>query len=1188
MRNYCMKCMNPIDEGEVCPKCGKIENVQMDPHFLAEGTILNGRYLVGRPIGQGGFGITYIGRDLKLDMKIAIKEYYPNGYAYRNMSVSPDVTISNTSQRGLIEAGKEKFLREARVVAQFHEEPGIVDVRDFFEANETAYIVMEYLEGQDLRSYIEKNTIDAKTLIQRLKPVIIAMDKIHKKGIIHRDISPDNIMMLKNGMFKLMDFGAARLVDYSDQKSVSVVLKAGYAPEEQYRSKGKQGPWTDIYALCATMYKCITGITLDDSLERGYEDGTKWPSELGIEIPERIEQVMKKGLAVKQKDRYQSVGELAEALYGSSEADNNSLTDIYSNLDSTTIDKDAQTIEVGHRAKKETTAQKLEPDGKIKFVGGNGGTDGTTGTGKNTALETGKKKNMKFAGIAGVVGLCLLLIIGAAALISKGKNKIAYDPETMYHITLTANEKMSVKEFQEATEILKGRLDVFAGKNEYGMEVKEDKIQLYIKKEAFGDNDIEYVLKAYLSRAMNLYLFDEDLGAISLPRSAIKEITIKEGTVKGVDPKEYDITTDTYKYIEIQLTDEFVEEKKDYMVDWDDEIRIGLDMEESSAYYYMPCEITEDRKIIKMFNDDFDGNYFELLKFNFTNQPYSNNLLFEIDLNNMIEWETVEEGQKGSNQCNFGDIKEDSVTILYEQLYEEISDGEWLDIKQAFRKRLDALEQPYALGTYEKKDASNEKIQKYFVVQTTLGHMGRPIMDLLVERYPVELQSGLCSEGIYSFDKLEFEENNNTLTLQLSKYSKDDITDITKIAIESGNGKVSLSVNNIPLISSNVDKVIEDGKITFTDVIFPNEQKINKENAWIARLIEAAGNTEDLMASSFYYDSHFFNAADDDKILDDKSFGYSISAQCDPIKERIQKACPDAKVIDSGYDINVFLDMNVDETLPEEAFKMTEKLYTESEFENSIFNSIGFYLIDEEDDERARIFLKKSYARMDDENGYVSMYGAFQGGRLDKYRDKFEEIITTNEFVARYSGKDDSRWMDTWLLGYTSVDADAKDVNLHVGDSPITRFHISAKVGDETEPISFDVSNHEMKKYKFMSYDWFFDIKDDGNGKATLYMKEEGTGELILHIYTKDYGTLREIMAVSAYTPVENREVTVKNDGSIYRCAQQETDTENSDIKETISAGETVTICGTCKDFYYIRTKDNVSGYIPKDEVNED
>ena len=314
--SYCNYCMAHLNDGETnCHRCGKAQNYIAPLHQLAPGTVLCDRYYIGSALGEGGFGITYIGRDLKLDMKVAIKEYFPSGFVNRSNSSSQTVSCSVQGDRKeYFEQGRDRFLREARTLARFSGTDGIVDVRDFFEENNTAYIVMEYLDGETLKENLVKNGVmAADDVIAMLMPVFKALKKIHAKDLIHRDISPDNIMLVEDKI-KLLDFGSARNVTAAANKSLSVLLKPGYAPEEQYRSKGVQGPWTDIYALCATIYKCITGRTPEDSTDRLFEDSLKMPSEYGIAIDRETEAVIMKGLAVRAADRYQNIDEFLSAL----------------------------------------------------------------------------------------------------------------------------------------------------------------------------------------------------------------------------------------------------------------------------------------------------------------------------------------------------------------------------------------------------------------------------------------------------------------------------------------------------------------------------------------------------------------------------------------------------------------------------------------------------------------------------------------------------------------------------------------------------------------------------------------------------------------------------------------------------------------------------------------------------------
>ena len=286
-------------------------------YCLRKGTRLIGRYTIEGVLGQGGFGITYLGMDELHKKKVAIKEFFPQGIVTRNIEYEDTVTVTLVGEKENYDKGKERFLKEAQTMAMFSKDKGIVKALDFFEINNTAYIVMEYLEGVTLKQYLRENKrIDAEDLVELLVPLIEALDEIHSQGLIHRDISPDNIMVLPDGRIKLMDFGAAR--DYTEfgEKSLSIVLKPGYAPPEQYQTHGVQGPWTDIYALCATMYKCITGENPPDAIDRLVVDHLKKISTFGITVSPQIEEAIIKGMSVAAKDRYQNVGDFCEDLYG--------------------------------------------------------------------------------------------------------------------------------------------------------------------------------------------------------------------------------------------------------------------------------------------------------------------------------------------------------------------------------------------------------------------------------------------------------------------------------------------------------------------------------------------------------------------------------------------------------------------------------------------------------------------------------------------------------------------------------------------------------------------------------------------------------------------------------------------------------------------------------------------------------
>ncbi len=316
LSNPSIKCDDTVkDKQELKEKPTNLNNHNLDnlnSYYLPEGIMLGSRYIINKVIGEGGFGITYRGHDTRLNIPVAIKEYYPKGFVQRSVSHSLAVSITAGEEGNIYAKGKFRFLNEAQIIAKFISEPGIVKVTDYFEENGTAYIIMEYLNGITMKDYLKKvGRFSSNQIFSLMMPLMKSLDLVHKSGLIHRDISPDNIMLMPNGRLKLLDFGASKDYSMAGQKSMTIILKRGYAPEEQYRSRGFQGPWTDVYALCATIYTCITGIVPDESIQRRAQDNMRWPSELGIEILPIQEQALKKGMSVFAKERFQSMKELA-------------------------------------------------------------------------------------------------------------------------------------------------------------------------------------------------------------------------------------------------------------------------------------------------------------------------------------------------------------------------------------------------------------------------------------------------------------------------------------------------------------------------------------------------------------------------------------------------------------------------------------------------------------------------------------------------------------------------------------------------------------------------------------------------------------------------------------------------------------------------------------------------------------
>ena len=320
----CMNCMQEYDsQYDMCPYCGcEREPKPRELYFLVPGTVLGsgGRYEVGVSVGDGGFGITYRAWDRTLAKTVAIKEHYPAGLVNR-VPGEKDVIVYSGRREREYRIGKQRFLEEAQNMARYNTHDNIVNVYDFFEENHTAYIVMEFLEGINYREYLEEKAdrgeeVPVRESLEVMHSVLTALSEVHKSDILHRDISPDNIFLCRDGRIKLIDFGAARFSAKDETVNVTVILKPGYAPPEQYQSKGRQGPWIDIYAAGATLYRAVTGQAPEESVNRTEEDGLVPPKILRPDISRGLNNAILRAMALQPELRFQSAEEFREALSG--------------------------------------------------------------------------------------------------------------------------------------------------------------------------------------------------------------------------------------------------------------------------------------------------------------------------------------------------------------------------------------------------------------------------------------------------------------------------------------------------------------------------------------------------------------------------------------------------------------------------------------------------------------------------------------------------------------------------------------------------------------------------------------------------------------------------------------------------------------------------------------------------------
>lgn len=314
----CPGCMQHLkDSNTTCPHCGYPEKHLTVKDSLPVFSILAGKYLLGAPLGKGGFGITYIAMHLPDEKIVAIKEFFPANLAVRDTD-NETVVPADDTKAVYYRTGMKSFSEEGRILYLLSDIEHIVHVTEQIQANNTTYLVMEYVPGISLKKYMkqQQKLFSEQEMLTLMQPILLALQTMHQKGILHRDISPENLMLSPDNTLTLIDFGAARTFSRSDDDNLTVILKRGYAPEEQYHSNSRQGPWTDLYAVCAVMYQMLTGILPQEASARAEEDHLTPISRIeGLSLSPSTCAALEKGLQMDPMERYPDIGALMKVLY---------------------------------------------------------------------------------------------------------------------------------------------------------------------------------------------------------------------------------------------------------------------------------------------------------------------------------------------------------------------------------------------------------------------------------------------------------------------------------------------------------------------------------------------------------------------------------------------------------------------------------------------------------------------------------------------------------------------------------------------------------------------------------------------------------------------------------------------------------------------------------------------------------
>lgn len=924
-----------------------------EKHQLPPGTLLDNRYLIQNVLGEGGFGITYEGINRRINVKVAIKEFYWKDYVIRNIEDSQEVRVISEDNIEMIEKAKEKFMKEARVIGDFIDESSIVDVTDYFEANNTAYIVMNYLDGITLKNYLKnKGPFAAEDIFRKMLPLMEGLGKVHKCGIIHRDISPDNIMMTLGGTLKLIDFGAAR--DYSAvrDKSYSVIVKGGYAPVEQYNSNSVQGPWTDIYALCSTLYECITNHMPDDALQRVFYDELKKPSEFNIKIDRELEKVLWKGLSVAPEERYQSMEEMLEDL---------------------------------HKILKNNTDEK-------------------------------KKSRWKLPAIisAALIGVCTMIIAGytyADTHIASFKFR-GVQTET---VILSPDENMSAKEFREAKEIIENRLTELAGDNNFLLKEDENSnLTIITPLDIYHDWDITTTIKSFISRPARLFVYGNDTNIIEITPEDFINIEEKYGRADGIIPSEWDLPeNEDYTYYELKLTDEKIDKLQNLMSDTN-KITFYQDIDtfHSTNAFSITAYYQKDSDAFAFIAED--ENLVDTLQYNLSHEKFS--YAFGVQSQIPAQWENASQSiMAGTYQVNEESISDPALYIKYSpsSFSSNISKGQWYNVIADIKTRMDTLEIPYAFGIAHNNDYSfvikinieNASFETLYI----LGKDYLQITDTWENYYPSiqNLSIETTDDGNFCLKA----------SMYASEYSINQLKEGSQISLDKGTPELYLKIDSCKLFKYEFSDAVTETDILFTQLNRPENSQITENDRLFLNYVLSIANETKLPMSYFldnYYATDNKGRIDTEYSLYHHSI-LELNEKNNVTME-IERLFPECEILEyyepgnKNLDVTFNLELNNQSIVTfldniQEFFKNCYSDFTRYDYirffwsENSSQNMINIRIHKNTYDKRMQI------------NGY------FYGSRLEPYYSEIREYLINSEYFKSHTyddiwtiGKDDFKY----------------------------------------------------------------------------------------------------------------------------------------------------------------------------------
>ena len=939
------------------------KTVTVMEYYLPEGTILDGRYRIIRVLGCGGFGITYEAINENTNGRVAIKEFYNRNYMGR---INEDIVLTDGEMQVPFQKAKERFLREARRLRDYSSEPGVVHIRNYFEQNNTAYIVMEYIGGMSLQEYFDrKGRIEAGRLFQLLYPLMVTLEKIHKSGVVHRDISPDNIKFTDDpdgaAGIKLIDFGSAR--DYMDDRTYTIELKEGYAPPEQY-SGHEQGPWTDVYALCAVLYRGITGQKPIRSLLRKIKDELLMPSQMGIPIDPKLEKILKKGLNIEKEKRYQNLEELLAEL-----------------------------------------KPILYP--KKKNTGGN-------------------KKGKIF--LATSIAACVLAAGGYGGW-RYYQDHLAYfkfHGEKTETVLLTPYDDMSTKDYKKNVKIIKKRLDYLWGEDGYIFREKEDGLEITTTLENYKaeniDQDVFETMRLAVAQPLELNIIaisgdGYKARASKLGPDEVISAKKKEGEIPVEDRTPEDIySSDGLEaYVEVKITDEAAErirndlqdiagEKDSYIMlvtDPGTEYRskrlLCTDMNGDWTTYY--CRVNKDSRGWKA-----------LWKTERLSDP------FEISYEIQADWEE-ESGIWGKYQCKEDEIHQPSVTMDYRTtsiMYwnnEAMSGaGAWSELLYDIKTRLDTLKIPYAVGTAPDDTGK-------ILIKTAQKDMNPFLEKMLTGSVSVALESEDISqkEDIFSTTgelKLQEEDGNYSvvLSLSLSESKKEELKPLFKTVQDSEDHRLYLTVEGYRIAWAELESGEIPENIVFRNNCYRNAEAFTQSDVPLLQMIITAMEQSRLAGYESYiharsqYSSK--NGVVDAEPQQENEQYMPVSEELENIKKGLYKFNKNAEVSEdrgSTNRLDITLRYDIDKSYGVKAVSDIEQLLETEKADLKIYDDIVIYPGYKNRGSGVRFRRSDNLSGTEVQNWEFMFY---RSGEDDEEENKMAELLEKSEPLKEYRTED--------------------------------------------------------------------------------------------------------------------------------------------------------------------------------------